>query len=117
MLKTGLKLGHGGCCEVPDSRKTVNPGEAVEWKVIALAPSVRLMKEAGRELTIDPETEARLLVVVEQPMRDVLMVIQDTGMRPDEVFRIRIENIDWIRASRPKRRAGMYPSANECWTC
>jgi integrase len=30
-------------------------------------------------------------------MKDVLIIIQDTGMRPEEVFRIRIENIDWVR--------------------
>ena len=70
-------------------------GKAVEWKVIAVAPAVRLMKEVGRELTIDPETEAKLLAVAKQPMKDVLIMIQDTGMRPEEVFRIRIENINW----------------------
>jgi integrase len=59
------------------------------------APAVKLMKEVGRELTIDPETEAKLLAVAKQPMKDVLIVIQDTGMRPEEVFRIRIEHIDW----------------------
>jgi len=67
----------------------------VEWKVIAVAPAVKLMKEVGRELTIDPETEAKLLAVAKQPMKDVLIAIQDTGMRPEEVFRIRIENIEW----------------------
>jgi hypothetical protein len=45
------------------------------------APAVKLMKEVGRELTIDPETEAKLLAVTKQPMKDVLIVIQDTGMR------------------------------------
>jgi integrase len=55
------------------------------------------MEEVGRELTIDPATEAKLLAVAKQPMRDVLIMIQDTGMRPEEVFRIRIENIDWTR--------------------
>jgi integrase len=53
------------------------------------------MKEVGRELTIDPETEAKLLAIAKQPMKDVLVLIQDTGMRPEEVFRIRIENINW----------------------
>jgi integrase len=67
----------------------------VEWKVIAVAPAVTLMKEVGRELTIDPETEAKLLAIAKQPMKDVLVLIQDTGMRPEEVFRIRIENINW----------------------
>jgi hypothetical protein len=58
---------------------------------------VKLMKEVGRELTIDPDTGAKLLAVAKQPMKDVLMMIQDTGMRPEEVVRIRIENIDWRR--------------------
>ena len=60
-------------------------------------PRVKLMKKVGRELTIDPDTGAKLLAVAEQPMKDVLMMIQDTGMRPEEVVRIRIENIDWRR--------------------
>jgi integrase len=72
-------------------------GKAAEWKVIGVAPTVKLMEEVGRELTIDPETEAKLLAVARQPMKDVLIMIQDTGMRPEEVFRIRIENIDCTR--------------------
>ena len=54
-------------------------------------------------------------------MKDVLVVIQDTGMRPQEVFRIRIENINWsqrlifsIPMEKPKQHVGMYRSANEC---
>ena len=72
-------------------------GKAVEWKVIAFAPKIVLMKEAGREQIIDQETEAKLLAVAKQPVKDILIIIQDTGMRPEEVFRIRIENIDWTR--------------------
>ena len=72
-------------------------GKAVEWNVIAVAPKIKLLKEQGREQTIEPETEARLLAVAKQPMKDVLIIIQDTGMRPEEVFRIQIEKIDWAR--------------------
>jgi integrase len=72
-------------------------GKAAEWSVIAFAPRVRLMKEVGREVTIDEETETKLLAVGRQPMNDVLVIIQDTGLRPEEVFRIRIEYIDWLR--------------------
>jgi len=72
-------------------------GKAVEWKVIALAPKVSLMKEIGREQIIDQESEAKLLAVAKQPLKDVLIICQDTGMRPEEVFRIQIENIDWTR--------------------
>jgi integrase len=62
-----------------------------------VANTVKLMEEVGRELTIDPESEAKLLTVAKQPMKDVLIVIQDTGMRPEEVFRVKIENINWTR--------------------
>ncbi len=72
-------------------------GKAVEWNVITAVPRVKLMKELGREQTISPETEAKLLAIAKQPMKDVLIVIQDTGMRPEEVFRIRLENVDWVR--------------------
>jgi len=72
-------------------------GKAAEWKVIASAPRIKLAKEIGRGQTIDPETESQLLVVAKQPLKDVLVIMQDTGLRPEEVFRVRIENIDWRR--------------------
>jgi integrase len=72
-------------------------GKAVEWKTIMAAPPLKLVKEMGREQTIDSDNESKLLAVGRQPMRDVLIIIQDTGMRPEEVFRMRVENIDWNR--------------------
>jgi len=53
---------------------------------IASAPRIKLVKEQGRELTIDPESEAKLLAAGKQPMKDVLVIVQDRGMRPEEVF-------------------------------
>jgi hypothetical protein len=47
--------------------------------VIAIAPTVKLMEEVGRELIIDPDTEAKLLAVARQPRKDVLIMIQDAG--------------------------------------
>ena len=85
-------------------------------------PTIKLVKEQGRELTIDQDSEAKLLTVGKQPMTDVLVILQDTGMRPDEVFRIRIENIDWMRQiifNPPVRHAPLvvpYRSANACST-
>jgi integrase len=38
-----------------------------------------------------------LLSVAKQPLYDVLLIIQDAGMRPEEVFRMRWENILWNR--------------------
>jgi hypothetical protein len=42
-------------------------GKAAEWKVLTGPPTVKLMEEVGRELTIDPESEAKLLAVAKQP--------------------------------------------------
>jgi integrase len=71
-------------------------GKAVEWKVIVVAPRIRLLPEPERQQVLDPESEAKLLAVGKQPLNDVMVIIQDAGMRPDEVFRIRIENIDFV---------------------
>jgi integrase len=57
---------------------------------------IKLLAEPEREQVLDPESEAKLLAVGKQPLSDVLIIIQNAGMRPDEVFRIRIENIDFM---------------------
>ena len=36
------------------------------------------------------------MVVAEQPLRDAIILMRDTGMRNErELYRTRIENIDW----------------------
>jgi hypothetical protein len=67
--------------------------KAVDWRVIARAPKIRLAKEVGRSQLMSPETEAKLLSVADQPLRDVIMIMQDGGMRPAEVFRMSVEHI------------------------
>lgn len=54
------------------------------------------MAEPERQQVLDPESEAKLVAVGKQPLNDVMVIIHDAGMRPDEVFRIRIENIDFV---------------------
>jgi integrase len=41
------------------------------------------------------EEQAAYLSITRQPLCDIAKVILDTGMRPEEVFRMRIENIDF----------------------
>jgi integrase len=57
----------------------------------------RPCRSNGRSTLIEPEIEQRLLGVAKQPLYDVLLIIQDAGMRPEEVFRMRWENILWKR--------------------
>jgi len=72
-------------------------GKAAEWGVIAAAPRIKLMKEEGRSATIDNNAESKLLEAASQPLRDVLTIMLDSGMRPGEVFRMRWEDIGWDR--------------------
>lgn len=72
-------------------------GKAAEWGVITAAPRIKLVKEYGRSAIIDNEAAFKLFAVAKQPLRDVLTVILDTGMRPSEVFRMRWEDINWGR--------------------
>jgi hypothetical protein len=43
-------------------------GKAVEWKVIVVAPRIRLLTEPERQQVLDPESEAKLLAVGKQPL-------------------------------------------------
>jgi integrase len=66
--------------------------KAREWKVIREVPRFRLFKEEGRALRLDDDAEQKLLAVAEQPLKDIIVLMRDTGMRNG---RERVENIDW----------------------
>jgi integrase len=70
--------------------------KAREWKVIRDVPDFKLFKEEGRALRLDDQAEAKLLPVADQPLKDIIVLMRDTGMRnAREVHRMRVENIDW----------------------
>jgi integrase len=81
--------------------------KAEEWKVINDRPIFSTVESPGRDRLIDPASEAKLQKAHHAPMKHahtrrrreqawlVFVVMQDTGMRPDEVFPMRIENIYW----------------------
>src|SRR5438132_2030775 len=67
---------------------------AVEWGVIPVVPKVRLLRgERHRERVVLPEEEAKYLAAVPEPLLSVATVLADTGMRPDECYRLCWENI------------------------
>lgn len=68
---------------------------AVEWKMISQAPPVHLEAENEREELITREREQALLKHAGPTLRDVIIMSQDSGARPEEIFRLRIEDIDW----------------------
>ena len=79
--------------------------KAKQWKRIGHAPKIKMMKEHGRHLRLDDEAERKLIAEAvacnwrqrtRQLFRDIVVLMRDTGMRNErELFRMRIENLDW----------------------
>jgi len=61
---------------------------------------VKFYDEDNEQMRVLTFTEQRLyLDTASQPLRDVGMLMVETGMRPEEVYRIRVENINLEAAS------------------
>ncbi len=70
---------------------------AVEWGVIVAAPKIKVLSgERRRERVITPEEEARYLSAATDPLGSIATVLADTGIRPEECFRLRWENVTWV---------------------
>ena len=90
-------------CALRTLRRMLHKAE--EWKVIGRAPKIKMMKEHGRHLRLDDEAERNLMTGASacnwrprtrELFRDIVILMRDTGMRNErELFRMRIENLDW----------------------
>jgi integrase len=71
-------------------------GLAVEWGLLESAPKIKkLPGERHREHVVMHEEEAKYLAVAQEPLGSVASVLVDTGLRPEECFRMRWEGITW----------------------
>lgn len=70
---------------------------AVEWGVRATAPKIKVLpRERRRERVITPEEEAQYLAASPDLLASIATVLADTGMRPEESFRLRWESVTWV---------------------
>jgi integrase len=81
--------------------------KAIEWKVLREMPKITLADAPGRDRMIDDQAEDDLERAYAEPVKHrrtkrlreqawlVMVILQDSGIRPDEVFPMRIENIYW----------------------
>ena len=70
---------------------------AVEWGVITVAPKLKVLSaERRRERLVTAEEEAKYLTVSSEPLGSIATVLADTGMRPEESFRMRWEYVTWL---------------------
>lgn len=70
---------------------------AVEWGAVDVAPKIRLLSgERHRERVVSQAEEAKYLVAAPELVASIAAVLCDTGMRPEECFRLCWEAITWV---------------------
>jgi integrase len=70
---------------------------AVEWGELDIAPKFKLEPgERHREHVLVPTEEAKYLAAAPPLLADIATVLVDSGLRPEECFRERWENITWV---------------------
>jgi integrase len=88
----------------------------VEVGVLHHAPRIGLREEYGREAIIEPWLEDLLIKHAPPRLADVIVIMLDCGMRPEEVCRMRWEHIRWNenailvphgKSQRARRHVGM----------
>jgi integrase len=60
---------------------------------------IEFYKEPKKMRIISLEEEVAYFAAAKQPLNDIARIILDTGMRPDEVFRIEFANVDFSERS------------------
>jgi integrase len=70
---------------------------AVEWGEAGSTLKIKMLPgELRRERVITLEEEAKYLAAAPEPLASIATVLADTGLRPDECFRLRWESIAWV---------------------
>ena len=74
-------------------------GLALEWKIVPTVPKVRMLQgEHMRDRVLTPDEEQTYIKAAPQPLCDIATVLSQTGLRPEEVFRMRFENLHFTPA-------------------
>jgi integrase len=70
---------------------------SVEWGTVQSTIKVRLLPgEKRRERVLSVDEESRYLAAAQEPLASIASVLVDSGLRPDEAYRLRWESVTWI---------------------
>jgi integrase len=70
---------------------------AAEWGELATTPKVRMLPgERHRERVLTCEEEARYLSSASRLLSEIATVLVDSGLRPEECYRLTWESIKWV---------------------
>jgi integrase len=71
-------------------------GLATEWGVLDTRPTVSLLSgERHRETVVTPREEQLYLEHASEPLKSIATILVETGIRPDECYRLRWEDLHW----------------------
>jgi integrase len=69
---------------------------AVKWGVMQTSPDVTLLRgENQRDRVITGQEEANYLAAASEPLASIATILVDSGLRPEECFRLRWEHISF----------------------
>lgn len=71
---------------------------AQEYGILDSVPKVKLRRENQRTAVWDTKMEEAFLKVAPQPLKDVFLICHDSGMRPDEVMRLKWDDVLWEKS-------------------
>ena len=70
---------------------------AVEWGSAEQVPKVKMLHgEQHREFVLSLDEESKYLAAAPEPLASVSAILADTGMRPEECYRLRWEFVTWV---------------------
>ena len=78
-------------------RLIYNYAERCGFQVSNPVKHVTFFREVGRTRIVSPDEEQAYLANASQPLRDIAKIMLDTGMRPEEVFRIEKSHLDFVQ--------------------
>jgi integrase len=69
---------------------------AVDWGLAERSPKVQMLSgEQHREFVLSRQEEAQYIAAAPEPLASIAAVLADTGLRPEECYRLRWEAITW----------------------
>jgi integrase len=78
-------------------KKLFNHAEKCGYGLANPTRRVAFLNEgSGRMRVVEFSEEIAYMAKASQPLKDIAQVILDTGLRPEEVFRLRIEDLDFV---------------------
>jgi integrase len=91
---------------------------AKKWKLLRDTPRIPLFEQRQRRDVFDPSVEQKITNEARQPLQDIFVTMMDSGGRPDEITRLRWDDIFWdysvifIRKGKTKKSIRYVPLSN-----